>query len=404
MRFTPQHLAWLFLLVTIAMVPASTDISAQGGPEMQAAGSRVGAPPATKAKPAPKRKLSKPKSSKKLVKKKAKAKAVTNGPPPTPAKVLFGAAKRPAPLAARSIGFYAKGCLAGARAIPVDGPAWQVMRLSRNRMWGHPSLIALIERLAKDGKEHDGWSGLLVGDISQPRGGPMLTGHASHQVGLDADIWLTPMPDHRLSNREREDLSATSMLADDKVSINPKTWTAAQGRIITRAASYPEIERVLVHPAIKKAICEDKSLPREHLNKIRPYWGHHYHMHIRMACPKDSPECTPQFAVGSDDGCGKEVDDWIARMKRIYAPRPPTPEPKVVVPKKKPKPKPEITLADLPAECKAVIGDTSPPGPSPVADVSKPTAPPKAGDEAENAEPANAALPMKKPALAGSKK
>jgi hypothetical protein len=56
MRFTPQHLAWLFLLVTIAMVPASTDISAQGGPEMQAARTRVGAPPPTNAKPAPKRK------------------------------------------------------------------------------------------------------------------------------------------------------------------------------------------------------------------------------------------------------------------------------------------------------------------------------------------------------------
>ncbi|HWV83121.1 MAG TPA: penicillin-insensitive murein endopeptidase [Hyphomicrobiaceae bacterium] len=395
MKFTPRHLAWPVLLIAIAMMPASIKLSAQGGPEVHAAaGKLVAETTKPKAKPA-----------KKLVKKKAKAakKAAKKGPPPTPAKVLFGAAKSPAPLAARAIGFYAKGCLAGAKAIPVDGPAWQVMRLSRNRMWGHPSLIALIERLAKDGKENDGWSGLLVGDISQPRGGPMLTGHASHQVGLDADIWLTPMPDRRLTNREREDLSATSMLADDRVSINPKVWTEAHGRIITRAASYPQVERVLVHPAIKKAICESKSLPREHLNKIRPYWGHHYHMHIRMACPKDSPGCTPQFAVGDDDGCGKEVDEWIARMKRIYAPRPPAPEPKVALPKPKPKPKPEITLADLPTECKAVIGDTSPPGPSPVADVTKPQAPAKADDEAENAEPSSAP-PAKKPSIAGHKK
>ncbi len=412
MKFTPRYLAWPALLFALAIMPASTDLSAQGGPEMQATGSKVGAAPpakvqektktralpkATRARPKaattkPKAAKTTPKPGKKLVKKKAKDKVAKAEPPPTPAKVLFGAATMPAPLAARAIGFYAKGCLAGAKAIAVDGTAWQVMRLSRNRMWGHPSLIALIEKLAKDGKAHDGWAGLLVGDISQPRGGPMLTGHASHQIGLDADIWLTPMPDRRLTQREREDLSATSMLAEDKVSINPEVWTEAHGRIILRAASYPQVERVLVHPAIKKALCENKAFDRTHLNKVRPYWGHHYHMHIRMACPKDSPSCTPQFAVGDEDGCGKEVDDWIARMKRIYAPRPPAPEPKVTLPKPKPKPKPpETTLADLPAECRMVIGDTSPPGPSPVSDVTKPD------DDSEDTAPA-------KPALAGSKK
>jgi penicillin-insensitive murein DD-endopeptidase len=311
--------------------------------------------------------------TKKPVKKTArsKARAAKKGPPPTPAKVLFGAAKSPSPLAARAIGFYAKGCLAGGKAIAIDGPAWQVMRLSRNRNWGHPRMIALVERLAADVKAHDGWNGLLVGDISQPRGGPMLTGHASHQIGLDADIWLTQMPDQRLTRREREDMSAISMLAADRVTVDPKIWTEAHGRLILRAASYAQVERVLVHPAIKKALCENKAFPRTHLNKVRPYWGHHYHMHIRLRCPKDSPACTPQGPVGTDDGCGKEVDDWIKLMKRIYAPRPPV-DPKVVKPKPKPQPKPEITLADLPATCKLVIGNTSPPGPSPVSDVAKP--------------------------------
>ena len=120
-----------------------------------------------------------------------------------PAKQLFGGMKGPTlNMKARSIGFYAKGCLAGAEKLPIDGPAWQVMRLSRNRNWGHPVLIALVERMAREAKEEDGWNGLLVGDLSQPRGGPMTSGHASHQVGLDADIWLTPMPDRILSRSE----------------------------------------------------------------------------------------------------------------------------------------------------------------------------------------------------------
>jgi penicillin-insensitive murein endopeptidase len=280
-------------------------------------------------------------------------------PKPTPAKELFGAAKTPAPLAARSIGFYAKGCLAGAAALPIDGPAWQAMRLSRNRNWGHPALIALVEKLAGDAREHDGWPGLLVGDLSQPRGGPMLTGHASHQVGLDADVWLTPMPDRRLSEKEREELSATSMLADDHVSVNLNVWTEAHVRLLKRAAGYEAVERVLVHPAIKKAVCDASKAEknRDWLSKIRPYWGHYYHFHIRMACPKGSPGCRGQPSVDDDnDGCGAELTRWLKLVK---------PKPVVVAtpPAKPGKPAPErrpITLDQLPAECRAVLASGTP--------------------------------------------
>jgi penicillin-insensitive murein endopeptidase len=277
--------------------------------------------------------------------------------PPTPAKVLFGAVKTPAPLATRSIGFYAKGCLAGAQPLPVDGPAWQAMRLSRNRNWGHPNMIALIEKLAADAKEHDGWPGLLVGDISQPRGGPMLSGHASHQVGLDADVWLTPMPDRRLTAKEREEISATSMLADDRVSVNPKVWSDAHVRLLKRAASYPEVERVLVHPAIKKALCDAAKDEKDRgwMSKIRPYWGHYYHFHIRIACPKGSVGCEGQPPVNhNDDGCGAELTQWLKRIK------PPT----VTVPPKAPTtPAPEkrpITLEQLPDACRLVLASGMP--------------------------------------------
>src|SRR5215813_11562113 len=111
------------------------------------------------AKPADTGKDEAKKDSKNAKKAAAKAKKAAK-PPPTPAKTLFGAVKTPLPLEARSIGFYAKGCLAGASPLPIDGPAWQAMRLSRNRNWGHPDLIALLERFAGDVKAHDGWPGL----------------------------------------------------------------------------------------------------------------------------------------------------------------------------------------------------------------------------------------------------
>ena len=116
----------------------------------------------------------------------------------TPAKELFGAVTAPAPLVPRAIGTYAKGCLSGGVALPITGPNWQVMRLSRNRNWGRARLVSILERLATDARRLDGWPGLLIGDMAQPRGGPMITGHESHQIGLDADIWLTPMPNRRL--------------------------------------------------------------------------------------------------------------------------------------------------------------------------------------------------------------
>lgn len=282
------------------------------------------------------------------------------------AKQLFGKQQKPAPLEARAIGSYARGCLAGARALPVDGPAWQAMRLSRNRNWGHPMLIDLIERLAVTAKEEDGWPGLLVGDLAQPMGGPMLTGHASHQIGLDADIWLNPMPERTLTRNERETRSAVSMLAGDGISVDPAKWTPEHAKLIKRAASYPEVARIFVHPAIKKTLCGWASKDeRGWLSKVRPWWGHHYHFHIRINCPPGSPGCKNQPPVSAEDGCGREVTTWMKRVK----PRPVV-EPKPTTPAKR---KREIRIADLPTDCATLLGldhassqAASPDGPVPM--------------------------------------
>src|SRR3954463_9859911 len=164
--------------------------------------------------------------------------------PKNPAKELFARRVKPADLAARSIGFYTHGCLAGGVALPVNGKTWQVMRLSRNRNWGHPELIAFLERLANKAPKVANWPGILVGDMSQPRGGPMLTGHASHQVGLDADIWLTPMPKHKLSRNEREEMSAVMTVRADRRDIEPQVWKPTHLAVIRAAAREPSVERI----------------------------------------------------------------------------------------------------------------------------------------------------------------
>jgi penicillin-insensitive murein DD-endopeptidase len=261
--------------------------------------------------------------------------------PSVPAKELFGRKPKPAPLAPRAIGFFSRGCLAGASALPIDGETWQVMRVSRNRNWGHPQMIAFLERLSKRVPRINGWPGLLVGDISQARGGPMLTGHNSHQIGLDADVWLTPMPDRRLSRAERETMSATDMVRPDRLDINPDSWTPAHTALIRAVSKEPEVARIFVNPAIKRALCREAGrTDRAWLTKVRPIWGHNYHFHIRLACPQGEEGCVEQDPVPPGEGCGPELDGWFTPQMLNPIPGPP---------------RPPMTMAALPQECRQVL-------------------------------------------------
>ncbi|THD59998.1 MAG: penicillin-insensitive murein endopeptidase [Bradyrhizobium sp.] len=265
--------------------------------------------------------------------------------PKVAAKELFARKVLPAAMPTRVIGFYSKGCIAGAEEMPVNGDTWQVMRLSRNRNWGHPALIALLKRLSVKAHKDAGWPGILVGDIGQPRGGPALSGHASHQIGLDADIWLTPMPDHMLSREDREEMSAVMMVRDDRLDIDPKVFTPGHVAVIRDAAQEPGVQRIFVNAAIKKALCREAKGDRSWLSKVRPWWGHDYHFHIRMACPSGNSECKGQPPQSGGEGCGAgDLAYWF--KDSIIHPKPP---------KEPPKPSHGMTMAALPSACRQVL-------------------------------------------------
>jgi penicillin-insensitive murein endopeptidase len=257
-----------------------------------------------------------------------------------PARELFGAVHSPTAGPTTSIGGFAKGCLSGAVQLPADGPHWEAMRLSRDRRWGTPELVNTIEALGQSAAQ-DGWPGILVGDMGQPRGGPMPTGHASHQIGLDADIWLMPMPDRTLTPEQRESLSAISMLQPGTANarnVDPAKFTEGVRMLIYRAAMLPGVARIFVAPGIKKAMCAVTWRDRSFLNKLRPWYGHDDHFHVRLACPAGATQCVDQAPAPPGDGCGADLDWWF------------TDEPYKPV-----TPSPPLTLADLPRACAAVL-------------------------------------------------
>ncbi|MBM7067114.1 penicillin-insensitive murein endopeptidase [Actibacterium sp. 188UL27-1] len=281
--------------------------------------------------------------------------AATGASAQTKANQLFGAETRASQQEASAIGTYAKGCAAGSVQLPESGPTWQAMRLSRNRNWGHPEMIAYVQNLSRFAASQPGWQGLYVGDISQPRGGPMTSGHQSHQIGLDADIWMLPPKRLNLSRAQREAISSISVRSKDQRGVN-RNYTRAHHEILKYAASDPRVDRIFVTPPVKIEMCKiAKRSDKSWLQKIRPIYGHHYHFHVRLKCPKGDRRCQtqkPTVAQLSDGGNG--CDDTLRWWVTDYL-NPPKTTGKPAKPAPKKRGARDYVMADLPRQCDAVL-------------------------------------------------
>jgi penicillin-insensitive murein DD-endopeptidase len=260
---------------------------------------------------------------------------------PTRAGNSWSTVSRPSAGPAQVIGGYGAGCIAGAVPLPLAGEGYRVMRPSRNRYYGHPELIRFVETLGRHTAARSGQ--LLIGDLGQPRGGPMPSGHRSHQAGLDVDVWFRQQSaNHLFSPREIEDTIPPSMIRAAAGVPDPALWSEMQADALRFAAQAPEVERIFVNPILKRALCASET-DRAWLSKVRPWWGHDQHFHARLACPAGDTRCEPQKPIPPGDGCDADLDRWVEDIRRAAL------SPKVFVPP--PPPSPD----KLPSACTAVL-------------------------------------------------
>lgn len=266
---------------------------------------------------------------------------------------LFSAHDRPSQQQPMPVGAYAKGCAAGLVQLAETGPTWQTMRLSRGRSWGHPETVRFLQELSAAATQL-GWAGLYIGDISQPRGGPMSSGHASHQIGLDADIWMLPPKRLTLSRAEREEISSIPVRSADQRSVT-ENWTPQHHALLRAAASDPRVDRIFVAAAVKIEMCKSATRKdRNWLQKIRPVAGHDTHFHVRLKCPKGARLCETQSPTVAElskggDGCDETLMWWVTDyLNPPKDTKPAEPEPRARHPR-------EYTMADLPAQCQDVL-------------------------------------------------
>jgi penicillin-insensitive murein endopeptidase len=80
-------------------------------------------------------------------------------------------------------------------------------------------------------------------------------------------------------------------------------FASGSARMVELTARDTRVDRLFLNPVLKRALCASTAGDRSWLRKVRPWWGHADHIHVRLACPADSPECQAQAPLPPGDGC-----------------------------------------------------------------------------------------------------
>ena len=171
---------------------------------------------------------------------------------------------------------------------------------SQENSYGHPALVLMLERSARDLQRAAPGSVLVVGDISDANGGP-LAGHHSHQSGRDADVVFYVLDENGKSltldhyvkfGANGKALDGSGFVFDDR-----RNWLLIQSWVRDQRAglshifvSRPLRQRLITYASkqegFKKFVPEVSAL----LKQPEDAEPHDDHFHVRVSCPKDQGE------------------------------------------------------------------------------------------------------------------
>jgi penicillin-insensitive murein endopeptidase len=205
--------------------------------------------------------------------------------------------------AGQAIGFYSNGRLHAASSLAMDGPGYMHFNVERNRHYGTAGLITLLESAAAEIREkRPEGERLQIGDIAAEHGG-VVSGHVSHQNGLDADLIY-----FRLDHLEA--WASGDHFVTPKGTLSDNFDTERNFELIHILVASGRVNRIFMDPVIKKGFCSYAAAhgginsAADTLRRMSPYPNHQDHMHVRLTCPPTSPQCqaqTPEVPAG--DGC-----------------------------------------------------------------------------------------------------
>jgi penicillin-insensitive murein endopeptidase len=141
-----------------------------------------------------------------------------------------------------------------------------------------------------------------------------------------------------------------SILNPAQTSVDPTRFKDEQVQLLELVSGRPEVERIFVNPLIKRDLCK-RTRAADWLRKVRPWWGHYYHFHVRLACPPNQPECRPQEPPPESAGCDAQLDWWFSAEAREQARKNAAASRTTISPAQRLAAK----LARVPSNCEAVL-------------------------------------------------
>lgn len=220
------------------------------------------------------------------------------------------------------VGYSTKGSLENATNLfdlsnADNGSFFKLLAPAKKRFYGTFEMGSLLKFLGEFVRSKLKNSGLVVGDVSQEKGGAIYSlnpktkkyelAHSGHEAGMDADVAYMVAKNSLIFN---------SVLGKEAGKLDPDFLIKDQWELFKVGYQTGLVDITFLDEKIKGALCkmalqnneissykDEKSFAGQVLSRLIPWPGHHHHFHLRMKCSKNQPRCRQTIYGYKGTGC-----------------------------------------------------------------------------------------------------